>query len=78
LTARLFGRCEKHCQRTLRPDSDGLERNSHLRRGGEPPVAPRLLGIIGWYFLRHAWIVLVVPLVWAYMRVAWVRGRGAR
>jgi hypothetical protein len=33
-----------------------------------------LLGIIGWYFLHNAWIVIVVPFIWAYMRVAWLRG----
>jgi hypothetical protein len=35
-----------------------------------------LLGIIVWYFLRNAWLLLGVPLIWAYLRVAWVRGRG--
>jgi hypothetical protein len=35
-----------------------------------------LFAIVGWYVFRNAWIVFVVPFIWAYMRVAWVRGRG--
>jgi hypothetical protein len=35
-----------------------------------------LLAILGWYVFRNEWILFVVPFIWAYMRVAWVRGRG--
>jgi hypothetical protein len=35
-----------------------------------------LLGIIGWYFFRSVWILLAVPLIWTYVRVALVRSRG--
>jgi hypothetical protein len=34
------------------------------------------LGIVAWYFFRSWWLLFVVPVMWAYVRVAWVRGRG--
>jgi hypothetical protein len=34
-----------------------------------------LFGIVAWYVFRNAWIVFVVTFIWAYMRVAWIRGR---
>jgi hypothetical protein len=34
-----------------------------------------LLGIIVWYFVRNLWFLLVVPFIWTYARVAWVRSR---
>jgi len=34
-----------------------------------------LVGLVGWNLLRNAWIVVVAPFIWAYMRVAWIRGR---
>jgi hypothetical protein len=34
-----------------------------------------LLGIVAWYFLRRPALVLVVSLLWVYLRVAWLRSR---
>jgi hypothetical protein len=37
-----------------------------------------LLGLIAWSFFHYVWIVFVLPFVWAYLRVAWIRGRRVR
>jgi hypothetical protein len=34
-----------------------------------------LVGVVVWFLLRTAWVIVVLPFIWAPLRVAMLRGR---